>query len=274
MIRRILVIGGLGLGVAIGARFVANELGSELTARRWERREAQLLDMALFPPMERRPWEVRFESLAERVRNSSRYHEIMASSHRPTVHRGTDAPRPLDGPERLWLESLWNELVGLDAVLEALRRLPPEDLEWHGETARLSFLRDVTSALCGRAFLAIESGNVETMALAYADALRLLRATSDGTVMGTEIQRLGEETVLRSVRSALALGASATALRGALSPVLEEWRYDAARVERVIRRDLGVLAKLEPNEEPWDDPAWKLRYFEPVERTGRYTAIT
>lgn len=261
MIRRILVIGALGVAVAGGARFVL----AELTERRWERRKAELLEMAVFQPKERRPWEVRFESLVERVGSSPRMSEIIDSPYRPVVCLGDEAPRALDEFERVWVAALWNELTGLDPILAELRKLPIDALAWHGETAKLVTTREATVALCARAWMAAETGDSEGAGLAYADALRLARATDDGSTMGTLIRFTSEQTTLRSLRSVLDLGASPSALQATVAPLLMDWNYDARAAERMVRRDLTWLAEVEESGEEMFGPAVGLQRLAPIE---------
>jgi hypothetical protein len=261
MIRRILVIGSIALAVAGGARLALEEL----TERAWQQRKRELLELALFPAQERRPWEVRFDSLAERVRSSPRFDEIVSSPYGAHNAWGAGEPRSLNEFERVWLESWWAELGGLDAVIRALRERSLAELEWHGDTASLALSRGITNALCGQAWLALESGDSPAASLAYGDALRLARATDDGTFIGTTVRTTSEGIVLRAVRAALAFGASPAALRAQLAPFLEALAYDPERAERTMRRDLTMLVGIEELAEPWDDPAWLLGYFAPVE---------
>lgn len=259
MIRHILVIGSIGLALAGGARFAL----SELAERAWERRRQELLERALFQPEVRRPWEVRFEALQQRMQGSPRIREITNSAYRPHVAWGGGAPRWLNDFEKVWAESVWGELDGLDSVLKDLRALRPEDLEWHGATAKLLSLRECTNALCARAWIALEEGDDEAVARAYADALRLARATDDGTSIGVMVRWACEGIALRSLRSALELGAPAGELRIALAPLLADWNYAPERGERCIRRDLTCLADFQPKAgESSSARAW----FEPVER--------
>jgi hypothetical protein len=262
MIKRILVIGSLGLAVAGGARFAL----VEMTERRWERRREELLGMAVFPPAERRPWEVRFESLAERVASSPRVDEILDSPYRPFVCLGDGEPRALDDFERVWVASLWDELFGLEGILTELRKLPPDALAWNGETQELQVLRVLVHALCGRAWLALADGEPEAAAEAWADALRLVRATDSGTAIATLARSACDGMSLGSLRSALALGMSPGALRAALAPLLEGWAYDPERAERMIRRDLTAVAELQQSGATELDPAGALRWLAPVER--------
>ncbi len=261
MIKRILVIGSLGLAVAGGARFALHEL----TERKWERRKTELLEIAVFQPKERRPWEVRFESLVERFRHSEVKDEILDSMYRADVCVGSEAPRALDDFERVWVAALWNELTGLDPVLEELRKLPIDTLVWHGETAMLGTMRELTLALCARAWTAAEVGDSQGAAQAYADALRLASATDDGTTMGTEIRYTCEQTTLGSLRSALSLGASPSALQAAVGPLLMHWNYNAPAAERIIRRDLTWLAEVEKGGEEIYGPAEGLQQLAPIE---------
>jgi hypothetical protein len=266
MIRRILVIGSLGL-VDLGAGRLALE---ELTERRWEQRRAELLELAILPAKARRPWEVRFESLSERVQSSPRFDEIVESGRRPYTAVGSGEARALDEFERLWLEALWNELSGLDGVLVALRTLPLEDLGWSGEAPRLRFARELTNALCGRAWLALEDGDPASAVLAWTDALRLARALDTGTILGAMIRGSSEDTVLRSVRSALQMGGSATVLRAELMPFYLDWGSVEARAEHSIRRE---LANVDGPGAP-DDPAEALGYFLGVEEALARTGMT
>lgn len=259
MIRRILVIGSIGLALAGGARFAL----SELAERAWEQRKQELLGRALFQPEARRPWEVRFEALQERMQGSPRIREITHSPYRPHVAWGSGEPRWLNAFEKVWAESVCGELAGLDSVLKDLRALRPEDLRWHGATAKLLSLRECTNALCARAWIALEKGDHEAVARAYADSLRLARATDDGTSIGAAVRWACEGIALRSLRSALDLGASAAELRVALAPLLADWAYAPERGERCIRRDLAFLADFHPGAGEFASArAW----LEPVEQ--------
>jgi hypothetical protein len=255
------VLAAVGLAVVLGSYLA---LGA-FTERAWELRKRTLAELALARPEGRRPWEVRFEALVEGARTSPRFREITDSPYRPYPALGSDEPRPLDEFERLWVESLWNELAGLDAVLAVLRKSPPEDLEWNGDTARLGTQREITNALCGRAWLALEARDHAAAAGAYADALRLAHATDDGSVMGTQVRLASEGIVLRSIRGALAFRGSPRALRKELVPVLEPLAFDPERAERAIRLDLAGIPAAEASGAPWDDPAYKLAYYASVE---------
>jgi hypothetical protein len=259
MIRRILVIGSIGLALAGGARFALRELAE----RAWEKRKQELLERALFQPQERRLWEVRFEALQERMQGSPRMAEITNSSYRPYVAWGSGEPRALNAFEKIWAESAWSELDGLDPVLHDLRALRTEDLEWHGAPARLLPLRECTNALCARAWIALEQHDDEAVARAYADALRLARATDDGTSIAAGVRWTCEGIALRSVRSALALGAGAAELRAEMAPLLADWNYAPERGEHCLRRDLAFLADFHPDApESGSARAW----LEPVEK--------
>src|SRR6266850_6193335 len=107
MIRRILVLGSLGLALVAGVRLAFEELGQ----RAWAARKRELLALAIYQPRERRPWEIRFDALVARVQSSPRFGEITDSSHRPLVAWGAGEPRVLDDLERMWSEALWNELA-------------------------------------------------------------------------------------------------------------------------------------------------------------------
>jgi hypothetical protein len=259
--RRHLVLAAVGLAFVLGSYLA---LGA-FTERAWELRKRRLAELALVRPEGRRPWEVRFEALVERARTSPRFREITDSPYRPYPALGSDEPRALDEFERLWVESLWNELAGLDAVVAVLRKSPPEDLEWNGATARLGIQREITNALCGRAWLALEARDHAAAAGAYADALRLARATDDGSVMGTHVRLASEGIVLRSIRGALAFRGSPRALRKELVPVLEPLAFDPERAERAIRIDLAEIPAAEASGAPWDDPAYMLAYYASVE---------
>jgi len=139
MIRRVGVFLGIGLAMAAVLRLA----WGELSERAWEKRRDELLELALFPAKIRRPWEIRFDALQERVLAAPSFGEIVGSPYRPVVALGDGAPRPLDDFERVWVESLWGELHALDALLVELRKLPLEDLEWHGRPVKLQVLREI-----------------------------------------------------------------------------------------------------------------------------------
>ena len=243
MIRRILVlatvIGSIGIGLVAGGRLALSELGE----RAWERRKQELSALAHFPPKERRPWEIRFSALQTVALSSPRFAELAGSSHRAPVVWGSVEPRPFDDLERLWVESLWSELAGLDSILTELRTLPLDELEWPGDPPRISVLRELVNALCARAWLAVEHGDAEAAVLSYGDALRLARATDDSTQIGTVICMSCEGIVLRSLRSALDLGLSPAAARAGVAPLLEDWAYDAERAAHTIRRELASVGR-------------------------------
>jgi hypothetical protein len=155
-------------------------------------------------------------------------------------------------------------------VLLELRALPLDTLEWHGETARLGTQRELVNALCGRAWLALEGQDQARAVLLYADALRLNRASDDGTTMGGMIRYACDHTVLASLRSALALGLSPALARTVLAPLLEDWSYDPGRAERVIRRDLAALENADEQEQSWS-PAQGLEMLRGVERALELT---
>jgi hypothetical protein len=261
VIKKLLVIGAVGAALVLGTRLAL----AELTEHAWYVRKRKLAELALVRPEGRRPWEVRFDALVEHARTSPRFREITDSPYRPYPALGSEDPRPLDEFERLWIETLLAELQGLDAVLAVLRKSPPEDLEWNGDTARLGTQREITSALCGRAWLALEAGDPAAAAGVYADALRLARATDDGSVMGTHVRIGSEGIVFRAIRGALAFRASPRALRKELVPLLEPLAFDPARAERVIRRDLAEIPAAEASGEPWNDPAYMLAHYASVE---------
>jgi hypothetical protein len=102
-------------------------------------------------------------------------------------------------------------------------------------------LREVTSALCARAWLACEDADDVAATRAYADALRLSRATDDGTQLGCMIHTVCDGIVLRSLRSALAFGLAPAFARAELAPLLDGWPYDA---EHTLRRELSSVADL------------------------------
>jgi hypothetical protein len=116
MIRRILVVGTLGLLVAGGARFALGELSE----RAWQKRKGELLELALFQPELRRPWEVRLESALNCVRSSPRFAELSTSAHKPFVALGEGEPRALSELERLWVEAAEGEFAALEPLLASL----------------------------------------------------------------------------------------------------------------------------------------------------------
>jgi len=265
MPRRFFVLAGIGLVLA-GGLFARREI----TERAWEQRRGELLEQALFPEQVRRPWEVRFDALQERLLAAPGFDEVGSSPYRPVVALGAGELRPLDDFERVWVESLWGELHGLDALLVELRRLPLEDLEWHGRPVKLQVLRECVNALCARAWLAVERGEDLRAAESYADALRLARATDDETSWALMSSTACAWIALDSARSALDLGLSPRELRAALAPLLGEWSYSAERAERCIRRDLAALADFDPLQgAAWHDArgqhAWALDWLAPVE---------
>lgn len=258
MLRRLLLIAGIGLALVLGARLAL----AELTERAWAARRERLLELALFQPELRRPWELRFESLSERLHASPRFEEIARSPYRPNHAWDGPRPRPLDEFQRVWLESLWGELMGLDGMLAGLRMLPLEDLVWNGPTQRLRVMRELTNGLCGRAWLALEAGDTPGALQAYADALRLARATDAGSTFSTMVRGTSEHIVLVSLRSAVALGLAPDAALDELAPLLEAWAYSPERAERVIRRDLSFMQE---DEELAEDPRSALAYFAELE---------
>lgn len=235
MNRRLLVLGTLGLLLAGGARYAL----SELSARAWSKRKGELLELALFQPELRRPWEVRLQSALDCVKASPRFDELCTSSHKPFVALGEGEPRALSELEKVWVSAAENEFVALEPLLTTLRKQALTELEWHGPVLSLGVLREVSNALCARAWLALESHDDEAAARAYADALRLTRATDDGTSLGCMIHAACDDIVLRALRSALALGLAPTAARAELAPLLDGWAYDA---EHALRRDLSFVA--------------------------------
>ena len=275
MLRRLVVLGSIGLALVLGARFAL----SELTERAWQARRETLLALALDQPKERRPWELRFESLQDRLLSSPRFQEITRSPYHASQAWESTPPRPLDAFERVWLESLENELVGLNGILAELRRLSDDELAWHGEVRKLSVLRECTNALCGRAWLALDDsdaegsddevsddaiaprGNLAALG-AFDDALRLARATDDGSTVGTMIAATSEGIVLAALRGALARGLDPREARRALVPRLEPWVYTSEHARRVIRRDLSYVSA-DPGE--ITRPREALAYFAPVE---------
>ena len=259
MIRRLLVLGAVGVALAGGARFALGELAG----RRWETRKAELRALALFPSGVRRPWELRFEALVARLSTSERFSEIVESPYRSYIAWGSGEQRPLDDFEKIWLESLWNELAGLDSLLAEVRALPLEELAWGGGPTKLMTLREITNALCGRAWLAVEAGDGAAAAQAYGDALRLALATDDGSSIGAMIHVASDGIVLRAVRSALAFGAPPRTLRAVIEPLLAGWEDVPDRAERAIRRDLALGAAT-AEDEP-DSPVEALRQFAGVE---------
>jgi len=261
MIRRILVIGSIGLALAGGARFA----WKELTDRAWEERKGELLALAIFQPELKRPWEVRFASIQERLLSSPSFREVSDSGHKPYAALGNGEPRALDDLERVWMAAIWHELGALEGVLAELRKLPLAAFEWHGPTASLLVQREITNALCGRAWLALDGGDDAAAAGSYADALRLARAADDGTTMGGMTRCACERTVLASLRSALSSGFSPGTARTALVPLLEDLAYSPDRAQYAIRRDLSYVGDLtEREEEPWPT-AYALQWHAGVE---------
>lgn len=270
MLRRLIVLGSIGLALVLGTRFAL----SELTERAWQARKQTLLTLALDQPMERRPWELRFESLQDRLLSSARFQEIARSPYHASHAWESTPPRPLDAFERVWLESLENELVGLNGILAELRKLPEDELVWHGDVRKLSVLRECTNALCARAWRALDDSDAEgsdddvaprgdlAVLSALDDALRLARATDDGSTMGTMIAATSEGTVLAALRGALARGLDAREARRALVPRLEPWAFTSEHARRVIRRDLSYVSA-DPGE--ITKPREALAYFAPVE---------
>lgn len=237
MNRRLLVLGTLGLLVAGGARYAL----SALSERAWEKRKHELLELALFQPELRRPWEVRLQSALDCVKASPHFGELCDSTHKPFVAVGEGAPRALDELEKVWLMAAESEFAPLEPLLATLKKQPLAELEWHGPVMSLMVLREVTNALCARAWLAHEDGGDDAAARAYADALRLTRATDDGTQLGCLIHATCDGILLRALGSALAFGLSPTVARAELAPLLDGWAYDA---EHTLRRDLSLVTDL------------------------------
>jgi hypothetical protein len=260
-VRRLTIAVAVLLTLVLGA-YVGRRAWYE---RAWQERRGQLLDMALFPGTLRRPWEIRLQGLHERVRTSPRMTEITASPHRPVVTIGDGPPRKLTAAERVWVESLWNELVGLDGVLTQLRSLELDELAWHGESMRSSVAREMTTALCASAWLALEEDDDAGALACWADALRLARATDDGTTLSLITRATSERTVLGAVRAALGFGLSPLAALTELAPLLADWEYTGERAEQRIRRDLASLADTLEGEDELGDPGHALAHCRPVE---------
>jgi len=271
MWRRILLAGGLALALFAGTRLVRGELARMA----WETRRAALLELATehVPARTdaRRPWELGFETQQTLSQSSSRFSELI-DAERPTFAWGAEPPRSLSAGERAWIADMHQELSGLARVVEQLRRLDVEDLEWHGEVVRLGFLRECTHLLCASAWQAAEEGRPSSAAQHLVDALALARATDGGDSMSLLVRASAEGIALRSARALLASGqVSATLLRGALAPLLADWSYAPDAAEARLYRDLTQLAAFEP---PGDDhwSAWARRYgyalewARPVER--------
>jgi hypothetical protein len=261
MIRRLVVVAGIGLALVVAGRFALGEL----TERAWKRRREELLALAVHPTPLRRPWELRFETLLLRTDFATHRGEHWDSAHVPIVAWGGEDARPLDEFERVWLESVLADWDGLEAILAELRRLPLEDLTWGGATAKLLDLREATDVLCARAWQDLGEGDGAGAARAYSDALRLVRATDDGTTLALMVRAACENTVLAAARAALDFAADARELRAALTPHLADW-IDPAGAEDRMRRDLCWLE--EPgadSEEHWDDPAFALGQFRDFE---------
>jgi len=246
MLRRILVLGGVGLALVLGARYALHDL----TRRAYETRRTQLASEALPAPAARRPWETRFEGLCERMRGEPELRELAESAHRPWVAWGLGEARPLNDLERLWVEAATNQLVGLDAVLMALHGLPPDDFSWGGSTVSMNLLRECVNVVCAEAWLAAQVHDDPRAARLYGDALRLAMATDDGTSMGLFVRDAGTGVVLRSARAALDLGLEPSVLGASLAPLLAEHGYTPEAAERRIRRDLALL------EEPGTEEDW------------------
>jgi len=260
-VRRLAIVSAVLLTLVLGA-YVGRRAWYE---HAWQERRGALLDMALFPEKLRRPWEIRLQALHERVRTSPHMGEISASPHRPLVAIGDEPPRALTPAERVWVESLWNELVGLDGVLGQLRRLELDELVWHGESVRLSVAREMTAALCASAWLALEEKDDAQALACWTDALRLARAMDDGTTLALLTRATSERTVLGAVRNALGFGLSPLAARTELAPLLADWEYSAERAEQRIRRDLAALADTLEGAGELSDPGRALVHCRPVE---------
>ena len=213
--------------------------------RAWQERRLELDALALPSSQVRLCWELEFEALNERSLASAIFSELVNSPHRANLAWSWADPRPLDELQRQWLDALWSELTGLEDILAAIRSLPLEELGWHGECPKMMLTREITHALCARAWLALEDQDVPAAILAWTDALRLARALDDGSTWGTIIRGISELIVLDSVRSGLALGAPAALVRAELLPFYQEWGEVAVRGERAIRRDLSLLARAE-----------------------------
>jgi len=261
VIKRLLLVGGLGLVLVCVARFAL----LEVSERRWERRRQELLALALVQPELQRPWEVRVAEFQERLRSSPGF-RALGDGRKPYAALGSDEPRALNDLERAWIVAAEQECTGLDEILAELRGRPIAELEWHGPTASLRVQRELANILCARAWVALEAGDGAGATRAYADALRLLRATDDGGSMGGMIQLACDGKVLRSLRAALAFGLSPAQARAELVPLLAELAYSPERAERAIRRDLAPVVDLTTRaEEPWQ-PLYALEFHAGVEQ--------
>ncbi|HEX6884174.1 MAG TPA: hypothetical protein VF530_12410 [Planctomycetota bacterium] len=260
MPRRLLIASGIALVLVLGARWARVELAE----RAWTKRRAELAQLALPPETLRRPWEVRYEALAQRVAGAQRFDELLESPHRPQVAWGSGEPRALDEFETLWVAAARDEYAGLDSILRELRALPPEELAWHGEAVKLLFLREVVNFLCARAWLAVDAGGFAEAVQHHGDALRLAQATDAASLIGTMVRYAAQTIVLRSVRGALVRGVPAGELRATLAPVLATWAYDPARAERGLRGELTAFLEQVGEATP-DDPLDALRQFRPIE---------
>lgn len=257
MLRRLLIVAGIALVLVLGARFALGELAE----RAWEKRRAELATLALPPETLRRPWEVRYEALEQVLATSERFRAIVDSTHRPEVAWGGESPRPLDEFEELWVAAAAEELTGLESILRELRGLPLDELVWHGDAVRLSFLREAVDFLCARAWLAAGHGDDAAAARGYADALRLAEATDERSLIGTILRYACQVNLaLVSARAALELGLSAQALREATEPLLAGWAYAPARAELGVRVEITAFLEAAGDGTP-DDPLAALRYF-------------
>jgi hypothetical protein len=263
MSRRILILSAIVVLLAVGAILTVRARSSEA----WDARRAVLEEMAIHPPASKRPWEVRFDALQARLRGATRFDEIARSSHHPSAAWSVEEPRPFNDLERIWTEAIWNELSGLDSILESVRRLSEGDAKGSGALKSwLMVSRDFTNALCARAWLAVESGDRVRALQDWRDALLLARATDEGTSMGAFVRIASEGIVLRSIRSALRLGVSAVDVSNVLTPLLEGLAFDPERAERAIRRDLSFLeSAVEDNDLAGGGPNFALAFFKGVE---------
>lgn len=203
------------------------------TGKAYRERIDALVALSIPPSSVRRPWEPRLEAMSTR---------LMAQRDFPP-----EGPRPcsawreardLDAEERAWLDAATAQLDGLERVLAALRELDPGDLAWNGETSKLLFTRACTNVLTGHAWQSHDPAPLF-------DALRLLRATDDGTTIGSLVRTTSEQIVLECVHAGVASGRfeARTLLAGA-RPLLDDWTFSPERAERRLRRDLSQIGHL------------------------------
>lgn len=208
------------------------------TGRAYRERIDALVALSIPASPARRPWEPRLEAMAARL--------IAQPDFPPEGPRPLSAwreARDLDAEERAWLEAATAQLAGLDRVLAALRELEPGDLAWNGETMKLLFTRACTNVLTGRAWQSRDPAPL-------LDALRLLRATDDGTTIGSVVRTTSERLVVECVHAGVASGRfEARSLLAQVGPLLDDWVHTSERAERRLLRDLSQIGRLVHAEE-------------------------